>query len=100
MRRIGLFLFVMVCLSCAPTYVEDVVTNQGAILEVGDAQFDIPMNGVKDSTRIRIEKRGAPKKLYEQGFVLLGESFVIKPETLTFETPVIFSYPAKDLARI
>ncbi len=93
MRRIGLCLLAVACFCCAPTYVEEVVSAKGAVLDVGDAQFDIPMNSVKDSTLIRIEKRGIPQRTYEQGFSLSGESFIIKPETLTLETPIIFSYP-------
>jgi hypothetical protein len=92
MLRICYCLLAVVCFGCAPTYVEDVITQQGATLVVDDAQFEIPLNSVKDSTLIRIQKRGIPQKKYEQGFALSGESFVIKPETLTFETPITFSY--------
>ena len=68
MQRIGLFFLALVCFGCAPAYVEDVITDQGATLEVGDAQFEIPMNSVKDSTLVRIEKRGTSQRRYEQGF--------------------------------
>lgn len=96
MRRISLFLVAVVCFGCAPTYVEDVITDQGATLEVGEAYFEIPMNSVKDSMLVRIEKRGTSQRRYEQGFALLGESFMIEPETLTFETPIRFSYPVNN----
>jgi tetratricopeptide (TPR) repeat protein len=89
-------LLAVICFNCAPTYVEDVITDQGATLDVGEAQFEIPMNSVKDSMTVRIENRGTSQRRYEQGFTLLGESFVIEPETLTFETPISFSYPANN----
>jgi len=83
-------------LSCAPTYVESIVTSKGAVLEIDGARFKIPENSVRDSTQIRIEKKGVAKKNYEQGYRIKGESFVISPETLFFEKPLRFSLPVKD----
>ena len=77
---------------CAPSYVESIVTSQGAVIEVNGARLEIPANSVTDSVTIRIEKRGVSKHKYDQGFVLLGESYAILPETLEFEKPAMFSY--------
>jgi len=96
MKKFLLFLVILVLLSCAPTYVESIVTSKGAVLEIDGARFEIPENSVRDSTRIRIEKKGVARKNYEQGYRLKGESFVISPETLFFEKPLRFSLPVKD----
>jgi len=98
MKKFQLFLVlvILVLLSCAPTYVESIVTSQGTVLEIDGARFEIPENSVRDSTWIRIEKKGVAKKNYEQGYRIKGESFVISPETLFFEKPLRFSLPVKD----
>ncbi len=96
MKKFLIFLVILVLLSCAPTYVESIVTSKGAVLEIDGARFEIPENSVQDSTQIRIEKRNVAKKNYEQGYRIKGESFVISPETLFFEKPLRFSLPVKD----
>jgi len=85
---------IIVCvLGCSPgyvekTYVEKIVTNQGAVVEVNGARFEIPPNSVTDSTLIRFGKHVFGKRVRAQGFVFLGESYVIEPETLVFDKPV------------
>jgi len=99
MHRIFLFIVLGFCfsvVSCTPTYVENIVTKQGAILQLNGARFEIPAGSVLDSTLVRIKKQGIGKRSYDQGFALLGESFVIEPETLVFHNPIQFSYHAKD----
>jgi hypothetical protein len=75
MKRLLLFAMIFLYLSCASK---------------------IPENSVTDSVLIRIEKKSIGRRSYEQGFNLVGESFVIKPETLFFEKPIFFSLPIKD----
>ncbi len=80
-------------LGCSPghvkkTYVEKIVTKQGASVEVNGARFEIPPNSITDSTLIRFGKHVFGKRVYAQGFFLLGESYVIEPETLIFDEPV------------
>jgi len=96
MKKLSLFAIILLFLSCASTYVESIVTSQGTVLEIDGARFEIPENSVTDSVLIRIEKKGVGKRSYEQGFTLLGESFVIRPETLFFEKPILFSLAIKD----
>lgn len=96
MRKILAFSVIFVLLSCTSTYVEHIITSEGATLELNGARFEIPENSVRDSTQIRIEKKGVAKKNYEQGYRIKGESFVISPERLIFEKPLKFSLPVKD----
>ncbi|MGB3478254.1 MAG: tetratricopeptide repeat protein [bacterium] len=96
MKKFLLFLVILVLLNCAPTYVESIVTSKGAVLEIDGARFKIPENSIRDSTQIRIEKKGVAKKNYEQEYRIKGESFVISPETLFFEKPLRFSLPVRD----
>lgn len=96
MKKFLIFLVILVLLSCAPTYIESIVTSEGAVLEIDGARFKIPENSIRDSTRIRIEKKNVAKKNYEQGYRIKGESFVISPETLFFEKPLRFSLPVED----
>ncbi|MGB7055570.1 MAG: hypothetical protein WBE28_09650, partial [bacterium] len=99
MQRMFLFsitILLMIAVGCAPTYVESIVTSQGSVIELNGARLEIPANSVPESTLVRIEKRGATKHTYDQGFALLGESFAILPETLVFQKPAIFSYTMKD----
>lgn len=84
---------IILFLNCASSYVEEIVTPQGAVIEIGSATFEIPENCVAESTLIRIEKKWIARKNYSHGFNLLGESFVIKPESLVFEKPLLLSYP-------
>lgn len=93
MRKLLLVVLLLLLARCAAPYVEEIVSSQGSVLTIGSARFEIPENSVTDSILIRIEKRGVPKKRYEQGFHLSGELFVIKPESLIFEKPLLFSYP-------
>jgi len=96
MKRLLLFAMIFLYLSCASTYVESIVTSQGTVLEIDGARFEIPENSVTDSVLIRIEKKSIGRRSYEQGFSLDEESFVIKPETLFFEKPILFSLAIKD----
>ncbi len=80
-------------LSCSPgliekTYIEKVVTNQGAVIELNGARFEIPANGVADSTLVRIGKHVSRKRVQMQGYTFVGESYVIEPETLVFQKPI------------
>lgn len=93
MKKLLLIVLMLLLAHCAAPYVEEIVSPQGSVLTIGNARFEIPKNSVAESTLIRIEKRGIPKKSYEQGFNLSGELFVIKPESLIFEKPLLFSYP-------
>ena len=86
--------FLLVAAGCAPTYVENVVTSQGAVLELNGARLEIPANSVADTVTIRIEKRGVSSRKFAQGFTLKGDSYVILPETLLFSEPALFSCPA------
>ena len=79
--------------SCAPavvekTYIEKVISSQGAVIEVDGARFEFPANSVSDSTSIRLGKHVFRKRAVGQGFVILGESYVIQPETLVFQKPI------------
>jgi tetratricopeptide (TPR) repeat protein len=79
--------------SCAPTvvektYIEKVISSQGAVIEVDGARFEFPANSVSDSTLIRFGKHVFRKRAVGQGFVILGESYVIQPETLVFQKPI------------
>ena len=96
MQKLLLFAIILLFLSCSSTYVESIVTSQGAVLKIDGARFEIPENSVADSIVMRIEKKSIGRRSYEQGFNLVGESFVIKPETLFFEKPILFSLSIKD----
>lgn len=96
MKKLLLFAIILLFLSCSSMYVESIVTSQGAVLKIDGARFEIPENSVTDSIVMRIEKKSIGRRSYEQGFNLVGESFVIKPETLFFEKPILFSLPIKD----
>jgi len=79
--------------NCAPssvekTYIERVISSHGAVIEVDGARFEIPPNSVGDSTPIRFGKHVFGKRVGGQGFVILGESYVIQPETLVFQKPI------------
>jgi tetratricopeptide (TPR) repeat protein len=96
MHRVFLFFIVVIIViaaGCAPTYVENIVTSQGSVIEFNGVRLEIPANSVVDSVTIRVEKRGVGKHRYDQGFALLGESYAIQPETLVFEKPIKFIYP-------
>ncbi|MGD9380697.1 MAG: tetratricopeptide repeat protein [candidate division WOR-3 bacterium] len=99
MHKIFLFslaLVLMTAAGCAPTYVENIVTSQGSVLELNGARLEIPANSVTDTVRVRVEKRGVARHKYAQGFSLNGVSYVILPETLVFEEPAVFFCPAED----
>jgi tetratricopeptide (TPR) repeat protein len=81
----------VIAAGCAPTYVENMVTSQGSVLELNGARLEIPANGVTDTITIRIEKRNISRHGFAQGFSLNGVSYVILPETLVFEEPAVFS---------
>ena len=79
--------------SCAPAsveknYVGKVVTKQGAVIEVDGVRLEIPPNSVGDSTLIRVGKHSHGKRARMQSFILMGESYVIQPETLVFHKPI------------
>ncbi|KPK64725.1 hypothetical protein AMJ83_00595 [candidate division WOR_3 bacterium SM23_42] len=96
-RNVCFFIIILNIIAggCAPGYVEHLVTNQGAVIELDGARFEIPANSVAESTLIRIEKLGKAKRTYAQGFSLLGNSYVIEPETLVFLYPMQIVLPAK-----
>ena len=80
-------------LSCSPasiekTYVEKVITNQGAVIEIDGTRFEIPAHSVADSILIRVGKHVSARRIRVQDFTLLGDSYVIQPETLAFEKPI------------
>jgi len=98
MQRTFLFsiiILIIVIAGCAHTYVETMVTSQGAVLELDGARLEIPANSLSESTLVRFEKRGVAKHKYVQGYALRGESFAIMPDTLIFDKPVIFSCNAR-----
>ncbi|UCD06206.1 MAG: tetratricopeptide repeat protein [candidate division WOR-3 bacterium] len=79
--------------SCSPaaiekTYIEKVISSQGAVIEVDGARFEFPANSVSDSTLIRFGKHVFGKRSGGQGYVIMGESYVIEPETLVFQKPI------------
>jgi tetratricopeptide (TPR) repeat protein len=99
MHKIFLFLPVLllaIAAGCAPTYVENVVTSQGSVLELNGARLEIPANSVTDTVTIRIEKRSVSRRKFTQGFALQGDSYVILPETLVFDEPAVFSCVVTD----
>ena len=93
MKKILGFSLVLVLLSCTSTYVEQIVTSEGAILNLDGAVFELPENSVRESTLIRIHKTSTGKHYFEQGYTLTGQSYTILPETLTFDKPIRFSMP-------
>jgi tetratricopeptide (TPR) repeat protein len=95
MHRISLLTIMVLFLmraGCGPTYVENVITSQGGVIEQNGFRLEIPANSVTDSVTVRVEMRGAGRQNYEQGYRLLGRSFVILPETLVFQKPALLSY--------
>ncbi|UCF69871.1 MAG: tetratricopeptide repeat protein [candidate division WOR-3 bacterium] len=96
MQRLGICVIIWVVisvLSCSPgliekTYIEKVVTNQGAVIELNGARFEIPANSVADSTLVRIGKHVSKRRGQMQGYAFVGESYVIEPETLVFQKPI------------
>jgi len=99
MHRISLFtimVFLLTGVGCGPTYVENVITSQGGVIEQNGVRLEIPANTVTDSVTVRIELRGAGRQDHEQGYAILGSSFTILPETLVFQKPALFSYEVQD----
>jgi len=87
---IGIIIHLLGC-SPAPfekTYVEKMITNQGAVIEIDGTRFEIPAHSIADSILIRVGKHVSGKRIRMQGFTLLGDSYVIQPDTLVFEKPV------------
>jgi tetratricopeptide (TPR) repeat protein len=95
MQRVSLFSIIMlflVAVGCGPTYVESIVTNQGAVIDLNGVQLEVPANSVTDSVTIRLQKFSAVKHRYDQGYRSLGLSFAVLPETLVFDEPAVLSY--------
>ncbi|UCG29827.1 MAG: tetratricopeptide repeat protein [candidate division WOR-3 bacterium] len=94
---VGIIIHLLGCSSgfVEKTYVEKIVTNQGAVVEVNGARFEIPPNSISDSILVRFGKHVLGKQPRSQGFVLLGESYVIEPETLVFKKPIEIVCPVK-----
>jgi tetratricopeptide (TPR) repeat protein len=78
------------------TYVEKLVTSQGAVIELNGARFEIPPNSITDSVLIKFGKHVFGKHPSAQGFAILGESYVLEPETLVFERPIEVVCPVKN----
>jgi hypothetical protein len=98
MRRIFIFslvLFLLVIAGCAQKYGEYFVGSQGALIEYDGVRLEIPANAVPDSTLIKVWKRRTDRRAFAQGYGLLGESFIIQPETLAFEKPVSMTMAVK-----
>ncbi len=95
MKKLSLFVFVLLCLGCASISVEAVVGQQGTVLELDGARLEIPAGSLIESTLVKIEKKSINQRKYEQGFTVMGTSYVISPETLFFEKPVELSLPFK-----
>ncbi len=85
---------IMSCLAicCTRKYVESFVGSEGAVIELDGGRFEIPAGSVPDSTRVRIERKRYAERSFDQGYTLVGESFIIMPETLVFARPIRFSY--------
>jgi tetratricopeptide (TPR) repeat protein len=95
MKKISQYMLLLLCINCVPSYVEHIVTPQGGVLKIGNATFEIPKNSIAETTLIRIERKIVTRRTYSQGFFLTGEKFIITPESLMFDKPVVFSYPGQ-----
>ncbi|MEO0215487.1 MAG: tetratricopeptide repeat protein [candidate division WOR-3 bacterium] len=84
---------------CPVKSVETLVAAKGSVIRIDSAKFMIEEAGIPESTKIRIEifeQKGIFKKTYDNGYIFTGKSITIKPETLIFEKPILFSYPTKN----
>jgi len=93
MKRLLLSIVILLFTGCASISVEKVIGSQGGILEVDGARIEIPAGGLSESTLVKVEKKSISQRTYEQGFNLMGTSYVISPETLFFEKPMQLSFP-------
>lgn len=80
-------------LNCTSTHVEKVVSSKGLVLKLNGAKFIFPENSITESTLVRVERKGVIRKSYEEGYKIVGEAFVIRPENIIFEQPVLIFYP-------
>ncbi len=97
MQRTFLFsiiILIIVIAGCAHTYVEKMVTSQGAVIELNGARLEIPANSLSESTLVRLEKRGVAKRKFTQGYALSGEAYAVLPENLTFSKAAVLSCAA------
>jgi tetratricopeptide (TPR) repeat protein len=95
MKKISYVVLLFLFINCVPSYVEHVMTPQGGVLKLGNVTFEIPENSIAETTLIRVERKIVTRRMYNQGFILTGEKFIITPENLMFDNPIVLSYPGQ-----
>ncbi len=94
MKKLSILFLFLILFNCRSAKYEGIVSSRSSTINLDGAKFVVVENSLADSQKIRIEKKSTPKAVYPEGYRIVGPAYVIGPETLAFDKPILFACPA------
>ncbi len=101
MKYLSFIFLIFISINCSVRSVEQVIASEGiTVINLDDAKLIVAEGSGLVNSKVTFARKTVPDRAFFGGYRVIGQAFVIKPDSLLFTQPIRFSYPVGSQANV